>query len=215
MNLRDANVQKTLLGVVLLSIVSYVYFGMTFLPFLYRVRSAEISLMQQEHAKLSADLEKARQMVGRLEQLEAEYQRLHEQWIAAQELLPEEQEMPDLLRKVTTAGNKSGIDFMLFQPTTPVVQEVYKSHPVQVRVRGGYHQFGVFMSRLANMDRIVNVSKLKINGQAERKGRRGEKASKSSDTIIADFTLTAYTLVEGAEVAAATPGGDENAQNAP
>lgn len=203
MNLRDPKVQKILMGVVLVGVVSYLYFGTTFFPFCYQVRRAQITEKEEEFRKLSADLEKARQMVDQLAQLEAEYDRLHAQWEVAQELLPSEQEMPDLLRKVTTAGNKAGVDFMLFQPGPPVVQEFYKTHPVNVRIRGGYHELGIFLSQLANMSRLVNVADLKVTAaSAAPKGAKQNNKRKDfnpKDTIIADFTMTAYTLVEGAE----------------
>jgi len=197
MNLRDPNVQKIVLGIVAVIVVGGLYFGTTLLPFCYQVRKAQIEAMEQEYAKLSADLEKARQTVGRLAQLEAEYQRLHEQWLSAQKLLPEEQEMPDLLRKVTTAGARAGVEFMLFQPGAPQIHEEYKTHPVRIRVRGGYHQLGIFLSRLANLDRIVNVSELDIQSAQKPKQSKSKKADVDRSTVTADFTLTAHTLYAG------------------
>ena len=191
MNLKDPTTQKILIGVLAVIIVSYLYFGTRLLSVCYPVRKAKIEQMEAEYAKMSADLEKARQLIGRLAQIEAEYERLHDQWLSAQEMLPAETEMPDLLRDVTTAGNKAGIDFMLFQPGSPTVQEFYKSHPVKVRVRGGYHQLGIFLSRLANMSRIVNVAGMNVKSG-------GAKSDAGNESVIADFTLTAYTLSEGA-----------------
>jgi len=201
MNLRDPKIQKILIAAVALIGVSYVYFGTTLLPFCYQVRKAQIAELEDEYTRLSAELEKARQMVGNLAKLEAEYERLHRQWLSAQELLPEEEEMPELLRKVTTAGNRAGIEFMLFQPSAPVAKELFKEHPVRVRVRGGYHQLGIFLSRLANMERIVNIAELKINTLKEDKDKR------IRGTVVADFTLTAYTLLEGAGYEAAAQDG--------
>jgi len=57
---------------------------------------------------MSAELEKARKMVNSLAKLEEEYGRLNAKWRAAQKLLPQEQEVADLLRKVTRAGSQSG-----------------------------------------------------------------------------------------------------------
>ena len=192
MNLKDPTTQKILIGVLVVIVVSYLYFGTRFLPVFYPVRKAQIDQLETDYAKMSADLEKARQLVGRLDQIKAEYERLHAQWLSAQEMLPAETEMPALLRNVTTAGNKAGIDFMLFQPGSPTAREFYKSHPVKVRVRGGYHQLGIFLSRLANMQRIVNVASLNINSTGEAK-----KNTAGNESVIADFTLTAYTLSEG------------------
>lgn len=198
MNLRDPKIQKIIVLVVALLSLGYVYFGTTVLPLCYRVRKAKITELEKEHARLSAELEKARQMVGSLAKLEAEYERLHMQWESAQELLPLEEEMPDLLRKVTTAGNKAGVEFMLFQPRPPVVKELFKEYPVAVRVRGGYHELGTFLSGLANMSRIVNVSDLKINAAPTIKATKKSKANSLAETVVADFTLSAFTLIEGA-----------------
>ncbi len=195
MDLKNPKFQKIAIGILLIAVASYLYFGSSFFSFCYSVRKARIEDLETEYSKLSADLEKARKMVGNLARLEAEYERLHEQWISAQELLPEEEEMPDLLRKVTTAGNKAGVEFELFQPMGAVPREFFTEHPTKVRVRGGYHQVGIFLGRLANLPRIVNVSGLTLSNQT--KGKKGSK-DKSNCTTTAEFTLTAYTLTGGA-----------------
>ena len=79
MNLKDPKVQKIMLGVMSVVILSYVYFGTSFLPFNYPVRKAKIEALEKEYAKLNTELEKARKMVGNLARLEAEYERLHNQ----------------------------------------------------------------------------------------------------------------------------------------
>lgn len=197
MNLRDPKIQRLLMVVLIVGVLSYLYFGSSFFSFCYPVRKAKIESMEAEYTKLSAELEKARKTVSNLAKLEAEYERLHEQWLSAQTLLPEEKEMPELLRKVTTAGNKAGVEFMLFQPMPPVVNEFYTSHPIKVRVRGGYHHLGIFLSRLANMDRIVNVTQLAVKASTQ-----GKNKSDRKDSVVADFMLTAYTLLGGVEHAA-------------
>jgi type IV pilus assembly protein PilO len=209
MNLKDSRVQKIMLGIMSATILSYVYFGTSFLPFNYPVRREKIKALEKEYAKLSAELEKARKMVGNLARLEAEYERLHEQWLSAQELLPEEKEMPDLLRQVTTAGNKAGVEFALFEPQAPQPKEFFSEHPVRLKVRGNYHQIGIFLSRLANMPRIVNVSKLDLKAAAIEQKARGKAKGKESanptpsvktaSTVEAEFTLSAYTLLGGVE----------------
>jgi len=200
MNLKDPTVQRTMLGVMAVVILSYVYFGTSFLPINYPVRKAKIEALEKEHAKLSAELEKARQMVGNLARLEAEYERLHDQWLSAQDLLPEEKEMPELLRQVTTAGNKSGIRFALFEPQPPTPREFFSEHPIKIKVRGNYHQIGIFLSRLANMSRIVNVTKLELTtteGGKSKKKKGQTQTSRNMNTVEAKFVLSAYTLLGG------------------
>jgi type IV pilus assembly protein PilO len=211
MNLREPKTQKILIGCIALIAGGYVYFGTTFLPFNYPVRKAKIQELSADYEKLSAEVEKARKVVGDLARLEAEYERLHDQWVSAQELLPEEKEMPDLLRQVTTAGSRSGIEFALFEPEAPVAHELYTDHPITVTVRGNYHQVGSFMGRLSNLERIVNVTDLAMMQPAESKHSKKktstskkkqqdqstDQVARSNNTVEAHFTLTAYTLLAG------------------
>ena len=66
-------------------------------------------------------------------------------------------------------------------------------------MRGSYHQVGIFLSRLANMQRIVNVSQLRMVAPTNAtKGKAGAAVS-SRATVEAEFTLSAYTLLGGVE----------------
>lgn len=195
MDFKDPQVQKTVVVAVLLVIVGYVYFFTSFMPFFFHPMRAKITTLGSEYDKMSAELEKARKMVNDLARLEEEYNRLHDKWVAAQSLLPQEKEVADLLRNVTRAGHQSGIEFELFEPQPPIRKEFVTENPVHIKVRGGYHEVGIFLSKVANLDRIVNVSGLKISPYKTKTGETGESAS-----ILAELTMTAYTLVEGGEV---------------
>ena len=229
MNLREPKRQRILVGCFPLPAAGYVYFGTSFLPFNYPVRKAKIQQLASDHEKLAAEVEKARKVVGDLARLEAEYERLHDQWISAQELLPEEKEMPDLLGQVTTAGSRSGVEFALFEPEAPVAHELYTDHPITVTVRGNYHQVGSFMGRVSNLERIVNVDDLSMTQPNETKHakkktstskKKGQEQStdavaRSNNTVEAHFTLTAYTLLANVTGEAVNPQqADANATDA-
>jgi type IV pilus assembly protein PilO len=180
------------------------YFMSDMYPFTYASGKQEVVRLEARHQELSRDLEKARLLVRNLERVEKEYAILHQQWEVAQTLLPEENEMPNLLRKVTAAGQQSGVEFTMFRPQNPIPKGFYSDNPVEVRVEGGYHQTGVFLSRLANLNRIVNVSDLKISGMGDK--------NETPYTVKADFTLTAYTL-DGTPAAAAPETGTAKGQS--
>jgi type IV pilus assembly protein PilO len=161
------------------------YFMTDTYSFTYQSRNETISELDARHQQLSRDLERARLLVRNLEKVEQEYAILHDQWMVAQTLLPEQNQMPDLLRKVTAAGQQSGIEFQLFKPKTPVNQGFYSDNPIEVVIQGGYHQTGVFLSRLANLNRIVNVSDLNLDGM--------EHQEDTPFTVETAMVLTAYT----------------------
>lgn len=178
-------------GAILLMVVALpMYFLSATYPFTWASRNEDIAKLEAHHQELSSDLEKARLLVRNLERVEQEYAILREQWEVAQTLLPEQNEMPNLLRKVSAAGQQSGIEFEVFRPTAPLNQGFYTDNPVEVTIRGGYHQTGVFLSRLANLNRILNVSKLRMEGLDDQDG--------SPATMETDLILTAYTLGGGA-----------------
>ena len=198
MDFKDPQVQKGIIVGIFCVLLGYVYFFTSFLPFFHHPMRAKIATLSSEYEKMSAELEKARKTVGNLAKLEAEYNRLHDKWIAAQGLLPKEKEVADLLRKVTRIGSQAGIDFLLFEPQEPIQREFITENPVKVKVRGEYHQLGIFLSKVANLERIVNVSNLVVKPGDDKAGGGKDRAVRGY-TVEADLTLTAYTLVEGGE----------------
>ncbi len=189
MDFKSPKTQKMFIGIVLLAAVIYFYFFAAFVPFGFRAQIARYGELRQEYDKLTSDLAKARQMVNDLPKLRKEYEELHAAWLMAKELLPEEKEVASLLSKVTIAGQQAGVKFTLFKPQPPKDGEYHTEYPVEVSVVGGYHEAAAFLSEIANLSRIVNVSKLKL--VTFEKGRVEE-------TVQATFIASAYTLKRGA-----------------
>lgn len=195
---KSPNFIRWALAVLVVVAVVPTYFLSSTYPFTWAARSQTIGQLNERHEKLSQELERARLLVRNLERVEQEYAILHDQWKVAATLLPDQNEMPDLLRKVTAAGQQSGVDFEVFRPGAVVNQGFYSDNPVEVRVNGGYHQTGIFLSRLANLNRIVNVSGLKMQGH--------EKPKEDGYTVQTDMILTAYTQGPGNAPAIEEPG---------
>lgn len=196
MDLKDPQVQKTMMIGMFLAIVAYVYFFTSFMPFLYKPRAVKEESLKTEYDKVSTELEKARKTVGNLAALETEYNRLHRKWEAALKLLPEEDEIAGLLRKITMAGNQAGVNFTLFEPKQRIRKDFFAENPINIRVKGRYHQVGIFLSKVANLDRIVNVSDMEISSY----DNKDDGGLAKTKTIEAQMTVTAYTLLKGGEI---------------
>jgi type IV pilus assembly protein PilO len=188
-DVKDPRFIRWAVAILLVLILVPVFLMTTLFPFTYASRKAEIARLEQRHQDLSRDLEKARLLVRNLERVEQEYEILSQQWEVAQTLLPEENEMPNLLRKVTAAGTQSGVEFQLFRPQAKRHQAFYTDNPIEVKVQGGYHQTGVFLSRLANLNRIVNIGSLKMAELSDQE--------EQPFTVETSMVLTAYTLGGG------------------
>jgi len=203
MSLRDPKTQKVLLTVVITVILLWGYFMTSILPFGYQPRAKQTKALQAEYEKASAELEKARRSVDNLPQLERESAELQKKWKQAEALLPSDKEVAELLTQVTRAGEQSGVKFELFRPRQPRPQEFYNENPVEVRVSAGYHQLGMFLSRVANLPRLVNVSDLNLVGKEAKQDKK--KKVSSDHTLTASFTATAYSLRDTPVVDNAAP----------
>ncbi len=76
--------------------------------------------------------------------------------------LPNQTEVADLLVDVSQTGLASGLEFNLFQPQNEKPKEFYAELPIDIEVRGTYHEFGAFISSVAALPRIVTVHGIRI-----------------------------------------------------
>ena len=190
MDLKDPKTQKLMLVGLGTAVLVYFYVFADYIPFNYKQRSKEISALKADYTKESNELTKAQQLVSRLPELRKEFALLNQRWAVAQELLPTQKEVASLLRKVTIAGQESGVKFVLFKPSEPHPTPDFTENPVQVTITGGFHHAGSFLAEIAELSRLVNVSQLRLKGFD-----KGEL----DDTVQAEFVATAYTLAEGTQ----------------
>jgi type IV pilus assembly protein PilO len=208
MDLKNPSVQKALLGVLVAGGVLGVFFGTHLLPITFPVQQQKLDALKADYEKKSTDLARARATVADLPRFEAEYQQLHDQWTLAAELLPADKQLPGLLRRITLAGEQTGVQFVLFKPAGVKGETYYSEIPVEISVSGGYHQVGSFLAELANLRRIVTVSNVHL------KTNTGATTDPLA-TTSAEFTASAYSLNPGpAPAAPATPAakGDAHAR---
>jgi type IV pilus assembly protein PilO len=192
MDLQNPKTQRILLSSLVSVVVLYLFFGSSMLGFSYKAQKAEIQQLQAEYDKLSSDLERARITARNLPKLEQEYEYLHSQWLIARNLLPEENDMEPLLRKISAAAQQAGLVWVEFRPEAPVQREFYTENPISIEVEGNFHQVGTFLGQVANLNRIVNVRNVKLEGvKAEQQGEED-----TFHSLGGTMQIVAYTVPE-------------------
>jgi type IV pilus assembly protein PilO len=184
-DIKSPGAQKLLLAILLAGGALGVYFGTHLLPWTFPKGSEHIADLKSQYEQKSAELARARASVADLPRFEAEYEQLHQRWEMASELLPTERQLPTLLRKITLAGQQTGVTFTMFRPGAVQPSDFHTEMPIAVSVSGDYHAVGSFLAELANMRRIVTVSNLKLT--------TNNKADGAGSTV-AEFTASAYSL---------------------
>ena len=123
------------------------------------VRTAQLAThieeMEQERDKKKFEAE---QMPERQKEVDA----LDKQLKFALTRLPDEKEIPELLSSISNLGRDSGLEILVFRQLPEGYQEFYAEVPVEMQVRGNYHQVAQFLDRVGKLDRIVNVSNIAL-----------------------------------------------------
>jgi type IV pilus assembly protein PilO len=112
--------------------------------------------------------------------------------------LPSKTEMPDLLVDISQAALATGLDNQKFQPQPEVVHEFYAEKPISLRLVGGFHQFGEFMSAVASLPRVVILTMHDISlGPSSSTGQ-------APGQLVLEGTVKTYRYVDDDETALAT-----------
>jgi len=167
-------------------IAAGVLVGLTFLlsgNFLVRPQITRISELKAEVTQLSGELAVYQAKIKRLDQLIEENKRLQGLLEQQKRQLPDTHEVDNLLKQVTDAGARAGMNFKLWRPGQPVQNPngLYQELPVDVEIEGLYHQIGVFFEFIGQLDRIVNIGNLEL-----------KPVSEGGPRLTAHFVTTAF-----------------------
>lgn len=122
-----------------------------------------------------------------LEENKRKVQRLKARLKKAQDQLPTKAEVPKLLRDIDFEATQSGLHIQKFDVQQEKVRKGRADIPIKMKVKGSFHELGVFFDRVAKMDRIVNVANVEV---------KGAKFENKKIVLTSSFTATTYRFVE-------------------
>ena len=83
------------------------------------------------------------------------------------EVLPNESEIPDLLRDMTQVGLSQGLQFDRFKPGVKIENDFFAEKSVDIVATGSYFQIASFVSEIAALPRIINFSNYTLERQGD------------------------------------------------
>src|SRR5213594_4385293 len=113
LDIKNQATLRIIMCVLLAAGVLGVFFFTHYFPFAYPNRRDQIQVLKADYEKKSTELARARASVADLPRFEAEYEQLHDRWQMAAELLPVDRQLAALLRKITLAGQQTGVQFVM------------------------------------------------------------------------------------------------------
>lgn len=142
---------------VLIFVGTIVLLAALFIYFLYMPKADQIKRTEKQIATLQQRLNKAKIRAKNLKKFEQEFAQVDAQFKEALKLLPNEKEIPKLLRNITQLGSDSALEFRVFIPKKERAGDFYMEIPVSLEVSGTYHNVAVFFDKVGQMERIVNI----------------------------------------------------------
>ncbi len=155
--------------------------------------SADVKLRQTRLTALRADIARGVATARRLPEFETQVAQLEQRLENLKQVLPEEKDVADILRRIQGLATQSSLSIQRFTPQAPVQQTMYAEIPYRLQAEGTYHNLGLFFDRISKFPRIISVSDITI---------RAKTPAEPSATITAECVATTFVLQE----AAAAPG---------
>jgi type IV pilus assembly protein PilO len=156
----------------------------------------DIAARDAQLATINQQIERGLNTAKRLPEFRREVESLEAQLDRLRAVLPEEQDVGDLLRRVQAMATQSRLTIRGFQPRSVTRRQMHAEWPIGLQLEGTYHDLGTFLERVSKFPRIINVGNIHIKAQDAQSG---------TTTITADCTATTFVLIEAQPAKAATP----------
>ncbi|MEW6417189.1 MAG: type 4a pilus biogenesis protein PilO [Nitrospirota bacterium] len=178
---------------VIISIAPSLVISIVVIILLILPKNKEIKALENKISAQVNEIAKNESKAAKLSELTTENERLRKRLVELKEQLPEEKEVSSLLKQVSDLCIKSGLEITLWKPeqkkTHPsgIVYEI----PVKVELTGSYHSLGYFFSSLTRLNRIINLSEIKLSEP---------KIEKENAIVRVTFTATTFSAIPEEEM---------------
>ena len=127
--------------------------------------SADITLRQTRLTALRSDIARGVATARRLPEFESQVGELEQRLENLKQVLPEEKDVADILRRIQGLATQSNLSIQRFTPQPPVQQTLYAEIPYRLQAEGTYHDLGLFFDRISKFPRIISVSEISIKAK--------------------------------------------------
>ncbi len=147
-----------------IGIVIFLCVGLAAAGFYFDTKD-QIAQLEQTEAKegtLKNKFEDKQKKAVNLEDYKKQLEEMRKTFGTLIRQLPSKTEIPNLIVDISRTGLSSGLEIDLFKPGTETKKDFYGEKPIQLRVKGGYHEFGEFASGVAALPRVVTLHNITL-----------------------------------------------------
>ncbi len=154
--------------------------------FIVKDKHPRLEREQQEEVDLRQTFENKQRKAANYDAYKAQLAQIEQSFGTMLRQLPGETEIPSLIVDISQTGLAAGLQEKLFVPQAEIPRDFYAEKPIQIRLAGGYHEIGNFVSGIAALPRIVTLHDITIT-------REGEE---TFDNLSMEVTAKTYRYID-------------------
>jgi len=177
--------KKALILVGILGVITALYFHSFFSP-----QQEELKVLKGDLNKLVKELNESKTITRDHQKFKEQIAKLNEELRNALTQLPNEREIPEILKNITSLGKESNLEFTLFRPKAEEPQQFYAKVPIELTVLGSYHNTGIFFDKVSKLPRIINVVDFNMTRAKDIKGRGETEILVKTSCLVNTYRFT-------------------------
>jgi type IV pilus assembly protein PilO len=151
---------------------------------------AELALRKTHLNTLRVDINKGIATARRLKEFEGQVTDLNARLDSLKNILPEQKDVADTLRRLQGLAAQSNLALLRFTPAAQRQLPLYAEVPYRMTAIGNFHNLALFFDRVSKFPRIISIGDIAVTASPRQD---------ANATIVADMTATTFVLTtEGA-----------------
>lgn len=175
---------------VLSCVAAFLIPALLFYFFMYQPQADRILSLNNQIKVSSQELQTVQRAARDLPRHQKQFAEIQQKFEEMAVLLPTSQEIPDLLRNISDLGRRAGLDFLSFVPGAEIPKDFYAEIPVDIRIKGPYHNLGSFLDAVSKLERIVTVNNISM----DKAGEEGSEILLNSSCRLLTYRFTNVQL---------------------
>lgn len=167
-------------------IVFLVVLGLGVYWFIVKDKAPQLSRVQEEEQQLRVTFENKQRKAANYDAYKAQLAQIEQSFGTMLRQLPGKTEIPSLIVDISQTGLAAGLQEKLFVPQGEIPKDFYAEKPIKIRLTGGYHEIGNFVSGIAALPRIVTLHDINIT----------QEDKNEFDNLSIEVTAKTYRYLE-------------------
>ncbi len=152
------------------AVIALVFVGVVGLGIYFTIikdKRPQLQRAQDDEVQLRLTFENKQRKAANYDAYKAQLSQIEQSFGTMLRQLPGETEIPSLIVDISQTGLAAGLREKLFIPQSEIPRDFYAEKPISIRLTGGYHEIGNFVSGIAALPRIVTLHNITITPEQQ------------------------------------------------